>query len=304
MRDQFAKSLNYQIKKNKKIILLCGDIGNKLFDNIKNINKGKNFINCGVAEQSMVSIAAGLGFNKLKPIVYTITPFLIYRAFEQIKLDVCYNNSPVILVGTGSGFSYSHLGTTHHSLEDVALINSLPNINIYTPCDTKEVDFCLNEAIKSNKPCYIRLGKKGEPLINVNPRNKIKKNRLNKIFSGNNIAIICSGPIISEAIKARTLLLKKKISTSVYSCHSISLLNIKELKQLGKKYKLLVTLEEHGENGGLASIINNYLINNNIKILNMNTKKNFYHKIGSQNYMRKISKIDKNSIFKSIIKII
>ena len=109
MRNQFSKSLYKSVKKNSKIVLLSGDIGNRLFDNLKKINRGKNFFNCGVAEQNMVSMAAGIGLSGLKPVVYTITPFLIYRAFEQIKIDICYNNSPVILVGTGSGFSYSHL---------------------------------------------------------------------------------------------------------------------------------------------------------------------------------------------------
>jgi len=301
MRNQFSKSLYKSVKKNSKIILLSGDIGNRLFENLKNINGGKNFINCGVAEQNMVSMAAGIGLSGLKPIVYTITPFLIYRAFEQIKIDICYNNSPVILVGTGSGFSYSHLGTTHHSLEDINLIRSLPDINIFTPCDPLEVDFCLKEALKSKNPSYIRLGKKGEPIIHKN-KNLLKVNKNTYIQKGKDLIFFVCGPIITEAVKAAKIIREKyNLTSTIVSCKSIEPFDFSKLVH-SFKYKFILTLEEHGNVGGLSQIINDYYLNKKIKakIINFNIKRNFFHKIGSQDYLRKVANIDHLSILRRI----
>ena len=301
MRNQFATSLYKSIKKNFKIVLLSGDIGNKLFDNLKNINDGKNFINCGVAEQNMVGMAAGMGLSGLKPIVYTITPFLIYRAFEQIKIDICYNNSPVILVGTGSGLSYSHLGTTHHSLEDISLIRSLPDINIFTPCDPLEVDFCLKEAFKSKNPSYIRLGKKGEPIMHKN-KNLLKVNKHTYIQKGKDLIFFVSGPIIIEAVKAAKIIKEKhNLTSTIVSCKSIEPFDFSKLAH-SFKYRFILTLEEHGNVGGLSQIINDYFLNKKIKakIINFNVERKFFHKIGSQNYLRNLANIDHLSILKRV----
>ena len=137
MRNAFADALFEEIQKNKKIILLAGDIGNRLFDKIKK-KFPKNFYNCGVAESNMTSVAAGLAKSKFKPVTYTITSFNTLKTIEQIKLDICYPNLPVIIVGVGSGLGYSNLGTTHHSLEDIGILSNIPNLNIVSPADKLE----------------------------------------------------------------------------------------------------------------------------------------------------------------------
>ena len=164
MRNAFAKEITKIAKKNKKIILLSGDIGNKLFDEFKKTNV-KRFINCGVAESNMTTVAAGLANIGFIPLTYTIASFNVYKTVEQIKLDICYQNKPVIIVGVGSGLGYSNLGTTHHSIEDIGVLNSLPNLNIICPADSNELVVLLRQIISSKKPTYLRLGKKNEPLI-------------------------------------------------------------------------------------------------------------------------------------------
>ena len=118
MRNAFADEANKLAKTDPRIVLLSGDIGNKLFDKFKDTNHGR-FINCGIAEANMMGVAAGMALSGLRPIVYTITPFTTTRCFEQIRVDACYHNVPVIIVGTGSGLSYAELGPTHHSCEDL-----------------------------------------------------------------------------------------------------------------------------------------------------------------------------------------
>ena len=164
MRNSFAKEITLLASQNSKIILLSGDIGNKLFDDFKTIDENR-FINCGIAEGSMMSIASGLALNGFRPVVYTITPFTTTRCYEQIRVGVSYHECPVTIVGTGSGLSYASLGPTHHSLEDIALLRVLPKMNVLAPCDSYELTCLLNQTFLQNNATYIRIGKKGEPLI-------------------------------------------------------------------------------------------------------------------------------------------
>ncbi|SVC89499.1 uncharacterized protein METZ01_LOCUS342353, partial [marine metagenome] len=139
-----------------RIVLLSGDIGNKLFDKFKE-QSGKNFYNCGVAEANMMGVAAGMALSGLRPIIYTITPFTTTRCYEQIRVDACYHNVPVIIVGTGSGFTYAELGPTHHSCEDLAIMRVLPNMTVLAPADEVELRQCLRAALKQKGPVYIRI---------------------------------------------------------------------------------------------------------------------------------------------------
>ena len=130
MRNAFAKVITKLASKNKKIILLSGDIGNRLFDDYKK-KFSKRFYNCGVAESLMTGLAAGLASSGSIAITYTIATFNTLRCLEQIKLDVAYQKLPVIIVGTGSGLSYSSLGATHHSLDDYSILKCIPNLSIF-----------------------------------------------------------------------------------------------------------------------------------------------------------------------------
>ena len=132
MRNTFADEVTNLAKIDNRIMLLSGDIGNKLFDKFKAVDPSR-FLNCGIAEANMIGVAAGLALNGLRPIVYTITPFTTTRCFEQIRVDICYHEAPVIIVGTGSGLSYAELGPTHHSLEDLAILRTLPGMQVIAP---------------------------------------------------------------------------------------------------------------------------------------------------------------------------
>ena len=159
MRSLFAKEITSLAKVNKDIVLLSGDIGNKMFDGFKQIAPNR-FFNCGIAEANMMSMASGMALTGLRPYIYTITPFTTTRCLEQIKIGAAYHNSNVVIIGTGSGLSYSELGPTHHSLEDIAILRSIPEIRILTPSDPIELKAILRETINIDGPSYIRLGKR------------------------------------------------------------------------------------------------------------------------------------------------
>ena len=162
MRNAFAETMTELASKNKNICLLSGDIGNRMFEDFKKVAANR-FFNCGIAEANMISVAGGMALSGLQPVVYTITPFATTRCLEQIKIGVAYHEAPVVIVGTGSGLSYSELGATHHSLEDIAITRTIPNMQVLAPTDRLELIAQLKESIVSKKPTYIRIGKKGEP---------------------------------------------------------------------------------------------------------------------------------------------
>jgi transketolase len=255
MRNQFAKSLVKQGTLNNRIFLVYGDIGNKLFDDFK-ANFESRFVNAGVAESSMVTMAAGLARNGYRPIVYTINSFLYLKALEQIKIDVCYPNLPVILVGTGGGLGYSELGTTHHSLEDIGILNTLPNLQVLAPSDVFEVDYALEWAIQSNQPTYIRIGKKDEHTLHSSKLESETKEfgpfRINKILNSKS-AILSYGSISIEVAKAVADLCDEiKIEHWTFPC--IKPITESQIQNF-VNYKTLFIVEEHTSIGSLASII-------------------------------------------------
>lgn len=160
MRNTFASEITELARHDEKVVLVSGDIGNKLFDGFKKV-AGARFINCGAAEANMIGMAAGMAQCGLRPVVYTINSFLATRCYEQIRVDLCYHKLPVILVGVGAGLSYASLGATHHSLEDLAILRVLPHMKLVCPGDPVEVRLALRAALREDGPVYVRLGKKG-----------------------------------------------------------------------------------------------------------------------------------------------
>ena len=166
MRNSFAQKVTSIADNDPDVRLLVGDIGFKIFDDFVDRHPEK-FLNCGIAEQNMISVAAGMASEGLKVFVYTIIPFLTMRAFEQIRVDVGINKSNIILVGVGAGLAYDKLGPTHHAFEDIALMRCISQLNVFVPYDpvsTAQVTLEAYNAIDEN-PSYIRLSKGGEPIL-------------------------------------------------------------------------------------------------------------------------------------------
>src|SRR5471030_1192006 len=158
MRDAFSNALVAAAKNDPKVLLLTGDHGYALFDAFRK-SCPDQYINCGIAEQNMVGVAAGLAKAGFKPVVYGLSAFVPIRVLEQIKIDVCYENLPVVFIGDGAGVVYSTLGTSHQSTEDVAALRGLPNLAILAPADDLEMAECMAHALEAKGPVYLRMGK-------------------------------------------------------------------------------------------------------------------------------------------------
>lgn len=286
MRNAFADEVTKLATQDPRVVLLSGDIGNKLFDNLKKVDTNR-FYNCGIAEGNMMGVAAGMALSGLRPIVYTITPFTTTRCFEQIRVDACYHHAPVIIVGTGSGLSYAELGPTHHSLEDMAILRTLPGMTVLAPCDANELRGALRAALQHDGPVYIRIGKKGEPKIFEGvPELKIGKVAL--VRSGTDIALLCTGTMMPEALAVAERLALQGISAEVVSVHSIKPLDAEYLLGAAQRFRMLVTIEEHGVIGGLGSAVAEWrsAVNCSVHHLSFGTPDVFMHEVGTQEYAR------------------
>jgi len=295
MRNSFAEELHALAVEDSRVVLLSGDIGNRLFDKTKAV-AGDRVINCGVAEQNMMGVASGLAQSGFRPVVYTITPFTTYRCFEQIRVDVCYHDVPVTIVGTGSGLSYASLGPTHHSMEDVAILRTLPGMTVFCPSDAMEVRSGLRTAISHDGPVYTRLGKKGEPDLHESPP-IIRFGRAETMRDGHDLCLIAAGPVLGLAMAAEELA-GMGISARVENFHTVKPLDVDRLTEIESRFTVALTVEEHGRIGGLYGAVAEWLSSRDSSLVLrcVAAQDTFLHTIGTQDYARNAFGISCESI--------
>ncbi|MBM4437330.1 MAG: transketolase [Actinobacteria bacterium] len=253
MRDAFAAQLHQEMAEDPRIMLLTADIGFKVFDRIVSDFPGR-FINMGVAEANMLGVAAGLAMSGKRPVVYTIIPFLTMRAFEQIRVDVCIQKQPVTIVGVGGGVAYGTLGPTHHSIEDVAILRSLPNMTVVVPCDPQESRKATRAAFRNVGPLYIRLGKNGEPPL-YGDNHSFVIGRAVELRSGADATIVVTGPISRVALEAADRLAGMGVRTRVLNVHTIKPIDAEAILRAARETTAVVSVEEHSIVGGLGSAV-------------------------------------------------
>ena len=286
MRNAFAAEITKLGAEDKRVVLLSGDIGNRLFDKFKD-GQAERFFNCGVAEQNMIGVAAGMGLSGLKPVVYTINSFLLNRCYEQIRLDVAYHKLPIVLVGVGGGLGYASLGPTHHSCEDVAIMRALPNMTVLCPADPVEVKFTLRAALKHDGPVFIRIGKKGEEVVHKKePAFKIGQGLVMR--EGKDICILSTGVVLPLALQAAEAVAKDGHEAKVISMPTIKPLNTALLGEIFSAYRLVATVEEHNRIGGFGSAVAEWLADNPQKgrLVRFGTNDAFLHEASTLEYAR------------------
>jgi len=282
MRNAFSEEIYKHIKKDKNIYIVAADIspsGKMAEISEKN---DKQIINVGVAEQVMIGVAAGLSIEKNKVFCYTIAPFTLYRPFEFVRDDLCLQKLPVTIVGMGAGTIYSELGPTHTAIEDISIARSLPNLNIIAPCDNLEVKEAVKYCLTNKKnPIYLRIGKSGEANFTEKSKDKWKFGKIRNIVSGKKVCVLTYGPIIKLAFELKKIC---KDEISIYSCHTLEPFDKIGLRNILKKYKKIICLEDHIENGGLKSIVSEILLEKKItnEFYFFNLKKKFLNSYDSQ----------------------
>jgi len=299
MRNAFIKTLSDLVSKDKNIYLLTGDLGFSVFEDFMK-RYPDQYLNCGVAEQNMVGVAAGLAMNGKKVFVYSIIPFVTMRPFEQIRNDICIQNLDVKIVGVGGGYSYGQLGATHHSLEDVAIMKSLPNMKVLVPSDPIETELAVENIIKEKGPAYLRLGKSKEKSLHSGFfESKIGKSII--LREGKDITIIGMGPILYNALQAADTLKQLDIDCRVVSIFSVKPIDKEEIIKSAKMGPV-ITIEEHNKIGGLGDSVASIIAESglNCKFKKMGTDDKFIKIVGDQEYLRAQNGLSPEKIVENI----
>jgi len=302
MRTTFIKTLTELAEKDKSIVVLTGDLGFSVFEDFEEKFPDRYF-NVGISEQNMIGMAAGLAKSGKKVYVYSIIPFLTMRPYEQIRIDVCYHNLDVTFVGVGSGFAYGPAGATHHSIEDISILRTLPNMTLIAPGDPIEVERSILECYKTNTPTYIRLSRNNEPIIH----NKDIDFRIGKgliVNKGSKIMIITTGNMLEEGCN---ILNHFNNSIGLCSMHTLKPFDATLIHEISANYEYIITLEEHNIYGGLFSSVAEVIALNssgNVRIIPFAINDEFSHYVGSQSFLKKKFNIDENAVIKKIVELI
>lgn len=252
MRNAFINTILDASRSRDDIFVISGDAGLGVFDTFKD-ERPDRFLNLGAAEQNTISFAAGLAMTEFKVVVYNIIPFVLYRSYEQVRNDVCYQDLPLILAGIGSGLTYSPQGMTHYSVEDIGLARTLPNLEVISPVDPVEARAAADYALKAQNPVYIRLAKRGEPDLHATEGIDITHPQV--LRPGKDVALVCHGSVAEEAVKAAELLAPHGIEPLVVSTPLLQPLNRPALAELLAPVNLAVSVEEHYCEAGLGGLL-------------------------------------------------
>jgi transketolase len=253
VRNTFSETLYAEATANSDLYIVVADISPAGSMAKFSSEYPERFINVGVAEQSMIGIAAGLALKGCQPFAYTIATFSLYRPFEMIRDDLCYQNLPVTVVGMGAGVIYSTLGGTHHTQEDIAIASALPNMQVLAPCDPLEcVEATRWCARQKNGPVYLRIGKAGEPVLTAQAE-PWQFGKLRYLRRGSDVCILTYGVITAMATEIADKLAAQGRSVSLVSAHTLKPLDRDGITAALQQHRHVVVIEEHAPQGGLAS---------------------------------------------------
>lgn len=284
MRNMFAKTFYELAKVDSRLCAVVADISPA--GSIQDFREEfpDRFVNTGVAEQIMIGMCAGMALRGLRPFAYTIATFALFRPFEMVRDDLCYQNLPVTVVGIGGGVTYSTLGATHLAQEDVAIASALPNMTVLAPCDPEETRaataWCATE---SEGPVYLRLGKAGEPDMTSNAPEPFTFGRLRYLRRGDDVCILAYGSIMSLAARLANALETGGERVSLVSVHTIKPLDTAAIAEALATHKKVVVIEEMAPVGGLAARVKEIAWDTkaNVDIKTFSLQDSFKHHYGS-----------------------
>lgn len=300
MQRVYATTLYDIIKGDKNVVSCLSDSGTD-YDELIAREFPKQVVNFGISENNQLAAAAGMAANGKIPFVYTTSAFIAYRSYEFLRDDICLQNRNVKLIGMGTGVSWSTLGATHHTTEDIGLLRALPNLTVLTPASPKELRAAVIAAYKHKGPVYIRMGMSGEQEIYSEECNfKIGKNV--EFKDGKDIAVFSTGSIISEVLKAAELLENDGITVKIINVHTLKPLDSSAVTEECKSHNLIVTVEEHSTINGLGTAVADTAVENGIfiNLLKIGLNDCFAAGFGKKSDVLKLNKLDAESIYKKI----
>lgn len=305
MRNNFVEVLIAKAKNDPSLILITGDLGFGVFEKFEELFP-EQYFNLGIAEQGMSGIASGLALSGKNVVIYSIGNFPTLRCLEQIRNDMAYHDCNVTIVSVGAGFSYGQLGMSHHATEDLAIMRALPNVEVLVPATLEEASLITSKVLYSKKTSYLRLDKSyGEEYPEAEP---FEYGKVRSFTQGEEIVIISTGGILSEALETQKYFLEKEsLFIKVLSCHMIKPFDEKGILDKTQNAQLIITLEEHNLSGGLGSLVSEVLFRNKRSVkrfISLGLKDIYSSVVGDQKYLRSEYKMDKVEIINQIKQII
>ena len=248
-RNGYGEGLVEAGKKNKNVVALCADLTDSTRTKMFRDKFPDRFVEIGVAEQNLVTVASGMAAVGKIPFVSSYGVFSPGRCWEQIRTTICYNDQPVKIAGAHTGVSVGPDGATHQMLEDMAIMRALPNMIVLAPCDKVETRKATEKAAENGKPTYLRFAREKTPVMTTQ-RTPFKIGRAEVFRAGKRVTIVACGPLVYEALQAA-----KEVDGEVINCHTIKPLDSKTILRSVKKTGRVVTVEEHQITGGLGGAV-------------------------------------------------
>ena len=287
MRTTFFKTFFDLVDQGHDLHLLTGDLGfgvltpflQKYTDRITNV---------GVSEANMVGLAAGMAMRGTRPFCYSMAPFVLFRTLDQVRCDLCAMRLPVTLVGVGAGLSYGFEGMTHHAIEDVAIARALPNLTVLAPGDPAECHALLQQTLRIQGPCYLRLGANNDPVIHSDEIS-LQLGKLANVCGQGRAAIITTGTMLWPCKEAVRLLADRGVPCRLYSAHTLKPLDVEGIARVGRECPVVVCVEEHSLINGLGSAAAEILlrIGYSGRFIKLGIPDEYCTRLGSKDWLRK-----------------
>jgi transketolase len=300
MRVEFAKQLIQLAITQPNLLFLTGDLGYKALEGVQTA-MGNRFINMGVAEQNMISVAAGLAHQGFIPITYSIAPFAMLRPYEQIRNDVCLHNLPVKIVGNGGGYGYGIMGATHHVPEDIAVMRILPNMKVYVPLTTEDVGQSLQAMMADAAPNYLRLNLEAKLPHTIEPFTQWRK-----IKTGNKAVVIVTGTVAGNLFQFANEGFFDDLEIWYLGILPTTTLPNELISSIKQKQKVLV-MEECSNQCGINELMAKLILQQNISGINYHTLATHGYpsgRYGSQQWHQQENNLQGDGLKKQILSLL
>jgi transketolase len=305
MREALVKALSDLFEINESTYLITADTGFHVLDDFQR-RFARRYLNAGIAEASMIGLAAGLAMQGKQVFVYGVVPFVTMRCLEQIRNDLCYPKLPVRVIGVGGGLTYGPAGMSHHSIEDIGLMRALPNMTVICPGDPVEVAEAIVASVPVEGPCYLRLGKTGERVVHTGGTAGLEVGKGIRLRNGDDLAVIGAGNMLPTADDVCNALAAKGLQPSLVSMHTVKPIDGKLIADLARQCRTLVTIEEHSIIGGLGSavaeVISERALDARLHVFALPDA--YCHRAGSQEYLRRSYNLSADQIVERILRVL
>ena len=301
MRNAFVNTLFELAKEDSRIVLITGDLGFSVIEPFME-QLPLQFVNAGVAEQNMTGMAAGMALSGKVVFTYSIANFPTLRCLEHIRNDVCYHNANVKIVAVGGGFAYGSMGATHHATEDLGVMRALPGLHVVAPGDPMETQLATRAMVKYPGPCYLRLGKAGEPRVHEGEID-FELGKAVQLRDGDDLTLISTGGLLRNTVNVADRLRSTGIEARFLSMHTLKPLDQEAVLNAASQTGAIATIEEHSVIGGLGSAVAEVLAEadqEKVPFKRIGLPPSFSPHIGSQEYLQKQHGLSEEGILKSV----